>query len=203
MYDVASLVLGLNAILNDGLTISFKQFLTFIEICAHLRPLIQFQSKQGNTELPPLWLEANVQHFLADSMSSIAGPVSCEAVATLWKHFGPTIWDLGHREGPKSLLPLFLTYGTSHHIGELTLDQLLAHSLIHEGFATILPPVTTCTRVACQSRKLTRCKDYSATLFTLDNGPIPVFPLSQRCPSKLLFEFEVSLIISRLQNTLL
>jgi len=62
------------------------------------------------------------------------------------------------------------------------------------GFATIRPPKLNCTNASCadQGKRLGTLLDYSATLFTFDHGPIPVFPISLLCQGKFLYISEAA-----------
>lgn len=115
------LLFFLNA-LQNGLNVfhmlSFEQLLLFIELCAHLHPLILRKGRVNDPRLPPLQLKPQMRQFLADALSS-RGPQIDEAIVdALWTQLSRSIWSLGHRPASKALLQIFLDYGTKYEIGE-------------------------------------------------------------------------------------
>jgi hypothetical protein len=98
---------------------------------------------------------------------------------------GSLIWELPSTQAPSTmLLPLFLRFGLPLEIGIHLIGFLLYMRLTScAGFVTIRPPVLTCPNPHCSAHKwrLQKPLTYHSTLFTVDNGPLPVFPLSLRC----------------------
>jgi hypothetical protein len=162
--------------------VSFRQLILFIDITTHLRPLMEYRAGLLNPYIPPLWLDVPVVNFLVDAVSSIGEAVSSKQMEDLWDIMSRYIWDLGYRPASKALLQVFLDHGTQHNIGRQCTHASHFPLMVSPGFVTIVPPTSICTKPACQSRRLFSEKSYDATLFTLENGPIPVFPLSRACP---------------------
>jgi len=117
MSDIAQLICALESTID---LISFQQLILFIDLCAHLRPLIDRGGRLANTNVPPLWLQQNVQTFLRDALSSLDKSVDISTVKGLWDRLSRLIWTLGHRPASKALLPLFLEYGTPQEISKYT-----------------------------------------------------------------------------------
>jgi hypothetical protein len=120
--------------------ISFRQLILYIDITTHLRPLLEHKDGSLNPYIPPLWLEVPVINFLVDAISSVGERISNKQVEELWDIMSQYIWDLGYRPASKSLLPLFLEYGTPHKIGRLHTYMLRFPLIGFAGFVTIVPP---------------------------------------------------------------
>ncbi|KAG9052736.1 hypothetical protein FS842_009330 [Serendipita sp. 407] len=163
--DVRYLIEALTKDYKTLKDISFKQIILFADICSHLRPLLQRKGQLVNPDVPPLRLYSKVHHFLVDALSEHGSAVDFAMVDRLWTSLSRLVWKLGHKPASKSLLSVFLEHGIKHDI----------------GFVTIMPPVDRCMHPDCHETPLRGDLTYKATLFTLEYGPIPVYPFSQSC----------------------
>jgi hypothetical protein len=137
MSDIAHLICALESAID---LISFRQLILFIDLCAHLRPLIDHGGQLANTNVPPLWLQQNVQIFLKDALSSLDRPMDIGIIQELWDRLSRLIWSLGHRPASKALLPLFLEYGTPQEIGRYAYICILSLPTYHlQGLSRYYP----------------------------------------------------------------
>jgi hypothetical protein len=149
-------------------TLSFSQFLLFIDLCIQLRPLLELATTSTS---PPLALDNNVLHFLSRSISSSGEEFDIQNVEVAWDTLSDFIWSMPNWQPSASLLPLFLKYGTPLGIGRCLLDcRTLSNPLT--GFITIRPEYLHCTNTSCTDygQRLKRPSPYSATLFTYEYG---------------------------------
>ncbi|KIM22242.1 hypothetical protein M408DRAFT_28877 [Serendipita vermifera MAFF 305830] len=142
------------------------QFFLFIDLCCHLRPELDLTSSY-NRQLPPLRLPQNVCKFLALAVFSSDDQETISIINDAWRALSRVIWQTSERLAPASALDMFLLHGPALKI----------------AWKIIGPPTVTCTYSECPyfRRDLTNRKQYPATLFTRDHGPIPVFPSNLYC----------------------
>lgn len=186
MFTIADLLTRLQRRPILLAALSFQQLLLFIDLCCQLRPLLElYDSKSGSSG--PLSLSSTVTLFIIRCLSANGSEVDTGTIRAAWEALGSLIWELPDRRSPPELLSLFLRFGTALEIGMCLSYPRPCTLLIHFiGFITIRPPVLECPNRLCKTRghRLSRPLHYHSTLFTLNNGPIPVYPVSLYCNGK-------------------
>jgi hypothetical protein len=120
----------------------FDQFLLFINLCSYLHAKIDLARLETEPLGPPKTLPQPVIQFLVASLSSRGNNVATDIIRVLWRALREIIWSLGPQDAPKSVLHLFLTYGTPLGIGKYMLSQpFVTNELIyflrfHDNLAT-------------------------------------------------------------------
>lgn len=165
LSDIAKIILNMDQDVIEN--IGFDQFLLFVNLCSHLYPQINIGRHSKQPLGPPTALSLNMVQFLTQCLSYEGQQVEGIIIEQLWDALSEPIWKLGPREAPKHLVPLFLRFGTPLGI----------------GFVSVLPPHMTCDNLQCSKygKVLKEPSTFSATIFTLEYGPLPCFPVSLYC----------------------
>jgi hypothetical protein len=177
-----------------------QQLTTFAAIIDILKEQITWHLSSSFTG-PPLILPDDVTGFCADALM-----VNTVTITQNWTALRDILWvssqdgasggdmEMGTPLRNGERLELFLKHGLKHSIGAFCYSSApccINSSSVGVGLHTILPPTRNCLDSRCTisirgislPQELSKLETYSATLFTTDFGPIPVWSTSASCRS--------------------
>ncbi|KAF9022229.1 hypothetical protein BDZ89DRAFT_1070862 [Hymenopellis radicata] len=165
------LLTALAAALDDDecRNVGLAPFTLFINLASHLRPRIQWMTKDPTT--PPVTLDKPVAALIAH-----ATQLTVDTVELLWSRLRLFLWALP----PRSMDALQDTLG----LHEIFMTAGLHFEI---GFCDLFPPTSVCLDPHCNvaggtPRTLANPLSYKITLFSRDLGPLPAWCYSLNCP---------------------